>query len=83
MSNESKSDLGELRDRVGKLEQSMAENTAATNRIESNVSEIVDLFRLSKGGFRVLGHIGSVLKWVMGIAASIAALWFTIKGGVK
>lgn len=75
------SGLGELRDRVGKLEASMSENTAATHRIASDVSEIVDLFRVSKGGFKVLGHIGSVLKWAAGIAASVAALWFTLKGG--
>lgn len=75
------SGLGELRDRVGKLEASMSENTAATHRIASDVSEIVDLFRLSKGGFKVLGHIASVLKWAAAIAASGAALWVALKGG--
>jgi hypothetical protein len=75
------SGLGELRDRVGRLEQGLAENTATTKRIESDTSEMLELFRSAKGGFKVLGHIGSVLKWAVGFAAAITTIWFTIKGG--
>lgn len=77
------SDIGELRDRVGRLEQGLAENTAATKRIESDTTEMVEMFRLSKSGFKVLGHIGSAIKWAAGIAAAVATAWVAIRGGFK
>lgn len=77
------SDLGDLRDRVGNLERGLAENTAATKRIESDTSEMVEMFRLSKSGFKVLGYIGSAIKWTAGIAAAVATAWVAIRGGFK
>lgn len=75
------SGLGELRDRVGRLEHGLAENTAATKRIESDTSEMLELFKLSKSGFKVLGHIGSAIKWAAGIAAAVATAWVAFKQG--
>lgn len=75
------SGLGELRDRVGRLEKGLADNSAATARVEENTSEMVEMFRSAKGGFRVLGYIGSVLKWATAVAASLLAIWFSLKGG--
>lgn len=77
------SGLGELRDRVGRLEKGLADNTAATARVEENTSELVEMFRSAKGGFRVLGYIGSILKWAAAVAASLVALWLSLKGGLK
>jgi hypothetical protein len=75
------SGLGELRDRVGRLEKGLEDNTAATARVEENTAEMIDLFRSAKGGFRVLAGIGSVLKWATAVAASVLAIWFSLKGG--
>lgn len=84
------SGIGELRDRVGKLEIGLAENTAATKRIEAasvkneaDTSEMLDMFRSAKGGFKVLGVLGSMIKWAAAVAASIAALYFTFKAGMN
>jgi hypothetical protein len=81
------SGLGELRDRVGRLEVGLAENTAATRRIEASAlrneldtSEMLDLFRSARGGFKVLGHVGSLIKWAAAVGASLVALYFTLKG---
>jgi len=81
------SGLGELRDRVGRLETGLAENTAATKRIEasalrneSDTMEMLDMFRSARGGFKVLGLLGSILKWAVAVGASITALYFTLKG---
>jgi hypothetical protein len=80
MADEVSSGLGELRDRVGRLEQGLAENTATTKRIESDTAEMLDMFRSAKGGFKVLGYVGSILKWAAAFAASITALWLSLKG---
>lgn len=77
------SGFAELRDRVQRLEQGLAENTASTKRIESDTTEIVEIFRLSKSGFKVLGHIGSAIKWAAGIAAAVATAWLAFRSGLK
>ena len=81
------SGLGELRDRVGSLEEGLAENTATTKRIErsalrneADTSELLELFRSAKGGFKVLGFLASALKIIIGICAPLIAIWISIKG---
>jgi hypothetical protein len=88
--DEPDSNLGELRDRVGNLEKGLALNTAATNRIErsalrneADTSELLELFRSARGGFKVLGFLASALKVVVGICAPLAAIWISMKGWGK
>lgn len=78
--NDIPSGLGELRDRVGNLERGLADNTAATKRIETDTSEMLELFRSAKGGFKVLGVIGQIFKWALAVGASATALWLSLKG---
>ena len=72
--------MDELRDRVGRLEKGLAENTASTARVEKNTAEIVLMFEAAKGGFKVLGVIGSIIKWGAAVGASLAGLWLAMKG---
>lgn len=81
------SGMGELRDRVGRLETGLAENTATTKRIEtsalkneSDTLEMLELFRSARGGFKVLGVVGQIVKWGVAVAASATALWLSLKG---
>lgn len=79
------SGLGDLRDRVGHLEKGLAENTAATKRIESNTSEIIELFDSFKGAFKVLEGIGKLAKpmsYIAGLLAAVAGIWTAVKTGV-
>ena len=79
------SGLGELRDRVGMLETGLAENTAATKRIESNTSEIIDMFGNFKGAMRVLEGIGKLAKpvsYIAAVCAAVASLWAAFKTGI-
>jgi hypothetical protein len=62
MTDEESSDFGELRDRVGRLEQGLSENTEATKRIESGVGELIELMRFARGGVRVLTWLGRGIK---------------------
>ncbi len=67
------------------LETGLAENTAATKRIESNTSEIIDLFDSFKGAMKVLEGIGKLAKpmsYIAALAASVAAVWAAIKTGM-
>ena len=74
-----------------KLEQAqfrveLAENTNATNRIEANTAEMLDVFDSWKGAMKVLNWIGKAAKpmgYVVGLGASIAAFWTAMKSGVS
>ena len=81
------SGIGELRDRVGNLEKGLAENSATTARIErsalrneADTSEMLELFRSARGGFKVLSFMASALKVVIGICAPLIAVWISMKG---
>jgi hypothetical protein len=53
----------------------LAENTAATARIEGNTSELVEVFSNLKGAFRVLNWIGRLAKPVGAIIGLGVAMW--------
>lgn len=56
-----------------KFERALAENTALTQTIADNTSEIVDLVKGAKG-------LRSFVVWAAPIAAAAAATWAWMKG---
>ena len=58
----------ENQQRLGRMTETLGENTAMT-------SELLDIFKAVKGGFKVLGWLGTAAKWVGGICAAIAAAY--------
>lgn len=60
----------------GKFEKTLEENTQAT-------SDILEIISAAKGFFKVASSIGSVIKWVTGIAAACIGLWVAIKGQIR
>jgi hypothetical protein len=84
MPDQTSSDLGDLRDRVGNLEKGLAENTATTKRIESDTAEMLDIFRSWQGAMKVLELIGKAAKplaAIAGLAAAVGAWWVNWKVG--
>lgn len=70
-----------LSQRIDKLEASMSENTTLTYGIKADTSEFLEVFRAVRGGFKVLGWLGNIAKWVAGLAAAIAGLYFAMQRG--
>lgn len=58
--------------RMTRIETLLNQNCADT-------SEVLDILRLGKSFFRVIGYIGSFVKWAAAIAAPIVAIYFTFK----
>jgi hypothetical protein len=54
--------------RMGTIESELAANTAATR-------EVLEIVTLGKSFFKVLGHIGNAVKWVLGIATAVGAAY--------
>lgn len=42
---------------------------------EAPLQEILDIFNSLKGGFKVIGWLGAIAKWVSVVAAGAAAAW--------
>lgn len=79
MDKKQDSEFHSLNERVTRLEKAVAENTKITSAISSDTSELLELFRAARGGFKVVGWLGSFLKWVIGIGGAIMAGYVAIQ----
>jgi hypothetical protein len=74
-----------LEERVAVLEVQLAEaselmaamKALQTEQLQNNsmTKELLEAFQSVKGGFKVLGWIGNMAKWVASISAGGAAAW--------
>ncbi|WP_457321643.1 hypothetical protein [Roseateles sp. P5_E11] len=64
-----------IENRVSTIEKAVSENTRATLEGNRDAREILELFQAVRGGFKVLGWLGTAAKWVAGVAAAVSALW--------
>lgn len=83
--NDIPSGLGELRDRVGKLEagfaglkSDVAENTELTKKVASDTSDLVEFARAAAW----VGKVAKPISYLAAIGASVAAVWAAFKTGV-
>jgi hypothetical protein len=78
--------LFNLSARMDTFERSLADNTAATQRIETSTAAIVEAFASLKGAMNVLETIGRLarpLSYIAMASSGIVALFYAIKGGGK
>lgn len=62
-------------ERMDRMETALHENNAAT-------AELLDIMRMAKSGFRMIGALGALIKWGAAILAPVLAAWFAWKNGV-
>lgn len=70
-------------ERFARVEKELAENTAATQRIEASTAEMVEFFSAMKGAFKVLNWVGAAAKPIGAIVAAFTAIsvaWATFRG---
>ena len=60
--------------RMGSIESDLAANTAATR-------EVLEIVTMGRSFFKVIGHIGNLVKWVLGGAAAFATAYAAWKQG--
>jgi hypothetical protein len=68
--------------RMNEIEAALKRNTEVTVKtakfVEDNsgiLLELSDAFKTARGGFKVLGWLGTVAKWLGGVSAAGMALW--------
>lgn len=65
---------------MSQLRADVDANAKDTKEIKENTGEILEILHLAKSAFKILDYIGSAVKWVVGVGAPVAALYFSIKG---
>jgi hypothetical protein len=59
--------------RMGRIEADLKTSVDSTK-------DMRDMFDTAKKGLALMGSLGTVIKWLVGIAAPIAALWAAFHG---
>ena len=54
---------------------------ASVAQIQSDTSELLEIFRASKGFIKVMGWAGNGIRWLVLTAASAGALWVYLHHG--
>lgn len=70
-------------ERMTRIEGELVTNTKSVQLLVASTAELVEFFAAMKGLFKVLNWIGNIAKplgFVVGLAASIAALWQASRG---
>lgn len=63
------------------MKEKLDENSAATAESAAAIAEVLEIISTAKGFFKGASAIGSVLKWILGLATAALAFWFTLKSG--
>lgn len=71
--------MSALESRITAVETGVKENTIITTTIAEGTTELLDLFKSVKGGFKVMGWLGGFAKWFAGIAAAFAAIYAVVQ----
>ena len=80
------SGIGELRDRMGKVEADLHENTATTKRIEAKLGKFIEFLDNLEGAMKVMDLIAKGAKpiaWITGCLAAVAGWWAAFRGGFR
>jgi hypothetical protein len=59
----------------------IAANTELTEQIKKDTGAIVASWKALDGFVRIMSHISTILKWIVGIVAPIGAIWAWVKYG--
>jgi len=54
--------------RMGAIERDLKTNTAATTKV-------LDIVIMGEGFFKMMGHIGRLIKWTAMVVAALGGLW--------
>lgn len=68
----------ERREEMLDMQKRLEEGDARMQRIEESISEILGIIQTAKGFFKVLGLIGTSVKWVAGLGTAAVVLYNVI-----
>lgn len=75
------SEVAQVKADVAHVQSEVSDVKSDVSDVKSDTGELLDIFRATKTGFKVVGGLGTAFKWISGIIVSAAALWATFKSG--
>lgn len=70
--------------RMASFEESLKANTELTQSLKNDTSEMIEIFKTAKGGFKALEALSKIAKWLgilAGAGSAIVALYYQIRNG--
>jgi hypothetical protein len=78
--DENETRMANMESSIQELRGHMSANTLITAEGKGEIREVLDILRAVKGGLKVIGGIGTIVKWVAGVAGALVALYSMYKG---
>ena len=69
----------EIRQEQAELRAELKNNTAVTAQIKERTEDLIGFFEAAKGGLKVLGWLGTAIKWLGGIAAACVGIYALVQ----
>jgi len=69
----------EIRQEQAELRAELKKNTEVTSEIKTQTGELIVFFEAAKGGFKVLGWLGTAIKFLGGIAAACVGIYALVQ----
>lgn len=69
-------------ERMDRIERDMKNNTSLTAALKTDTQEVLDILTAVKGGLKVLGGLGTVVKWVATVGGALATIWALATGKI-
>jgi len=69
--------------RMGRIEIMLGKNSSEMVQNASDTAEILSIMRDTKAAFRMIGHLGTAIKWTAGVALAVGSFWLMVKGQEK
>lgn len=65
----------ERREEMLNMQKRLEEGDARMKRIEESIAEILDIIQAAKGFFKVLGLVGTTVKWLAGLGTAAVVVY--------
>jgi hypothetical protein len=69
-----------MEERLAKGDERMDRMEKTQEELAESVSKVLEIVQMAEGFFKVLGHLGTAIKFVGTTVAAIAGLWYLFKG---
>ena len=65
----------ERREEMLNMQKRLEEGDARMKRIEESIAEILEIIQAAKGFFKVLGLVGTLVKWLAGLGTAAVVFY--------
>jgi hypothetical protein len=72
--------MSSMESNINELRGQISTNTLITTEGKGEIREVLDILRAVKGGLKVIGVLGGIVKWTAAVGGAVVALYSMWKG---